>query len=154
MLPDPALERPQGRPRRPPVTACHHRARLIGGFGYFLVVRREIEKVRENVFVQEVTMFSLFSLFFAAATAIAALLSPLSQITAPSAHHQAQTQPSTPSTPYQAQSQPATQPATPSYTAGDPSNGSGTGAACTTVQGYYPAGLPGHEDSSGFCVAD
>jgi hypothetical protein len=50
-------------------------------------------------------------------------------------------------------SQPSPPPAAPSNT-GDPSNGSGTGAACTTVAGYYQAGLPGHEDSSGFCVAN
>jgi hypothetical protein len=55
--------------------------------------------------------------------------------------------------PMQDPNQPSPPPTTPSYT-GDPSNGSGTGAACTTVQGYYQAGLPGHEDSSGFCVAD
>lgn len=55
--------------------------------------------------------------------------------------------------PMQDPNQPSPPPTTPSYT-GDPPNGSGTGAACTTVQGYYPAGLPSHEDSSGLCVAD
>jgi hypothetical protein len=43
--------------------------------------------------------------------------------------------------------------ASPSFS-GDPSPGSGTGPACTTVPGYYPGGLPGHKDSSGFCVPD
>jgi hypothetical protein len=85
----------------------------------------------------------MFSLFFAAASAIAALLTQVSHPAPPPVHHQAQ------ASPRGAPSQP---PSTPSYT-GEPSNGSGAGAACTTVQGYYPAGLPGHRDSSGFCVA-
>jgi hypothetical protein len=109
----------------------------------------------------------MFSLFFAAATAIAALFSPLSQAQAP---------PSSPSTTPSYTSDPST----PSYSsnpssgpgaseppngsgAGAPSNGSGegeptagtgTGAACTTVPGYSQGGLPGHEDSNGFCVPD
>jgi hypothetical protein len=36
----------------------------------------------------------------------------------------------------------------------DPVAGTGTGPACTTVAGYFPGGLPGHEDSTGFCVPD
>jgi hypothetical protein len=36
----------------------------------------------------------------------------------------------------------------------DPTAGSGTGSACTTVAGYFPGGLPGHEDPTGFCVPD
>jgi len=43
--------------------------------------------------------------------------------------------------------------ASPSFS-GDPSPGSGIGPACTTVPGYYPGGVSGHEDSSGFCVPD
>jgi hypothetical protein len=50
-------------------------------------------------------------------------------------------------------------PPTPSSTAppapgGDPTPGSGTGPACTTIACYYPGGLPGHTDSSGLCVPD
>ena len=37
---------------------------------------------------------------------------------------------------------------------GDPTAGSGTGPACTTIAGYFPGGLPGHEDATGFCVPD
>jgi hypothetical protein len=37
---------------------------------------------------------------------------------------------------------------------GDPQAGSGTGSACTTIAGYYPGGLAGHTDSTGFCVPD
>ena len=36
----------------------------------------------------------------------------------------------------------------------DPQPGSGTGTACTSIAGYYPGGLPGHQDSTGFCVPD
>ena len=36
----------------------------------------------------------------------------------------------------------------------DPLAGTGTGAVCTTIAGYYSGGLPGHEDPTGFCVAD
>ena len=42
----------------------------------------------------------------------------------------------------------------PSTGSGDPVTGTGTGVACTTVAGYYSGGLPGHEDPTGFCVAD
>ena len=41
---------------------------------------------------------------------------------------------------------------------GDPVAGTGTGPACTTVAGYFPGGLPGHEDErpgdQGFCIPD
>jgi hypothetical protein len=36
----------------------------------------------------------------------------------------------------------------------DPAPGTGTGGPCTTIAGYYPAGLPGHYGTGGFCVAD
>ena len=42
----------------------------------------------------------------------------------------------------------------PSAGSGDPATGTGTGAVCTTIAGYYSGGLPGHEDPTGFCVAD
>jgi hypothetical protein len=42
----------------------------------------------------------------------------------------------------------------PAPVSGDPVAGTGTGPACTTVAGYFPGGLPGHEDSTGFCVPD
>jgi hypothetical protein len=45
----------------------------------------------------------------------------------------------------------------PAPVSGDPVAGTGTGAACTTIAGYYPGGLPGHrdpKDPSGFCVPD
>jgi hypothetical protein len=35
---------------------------------------------------------------------------------------------------------------------GDPVAGTGTGAPCTTAAGYFPGGLAGHEDATGFCV--
>jgi hypothetical protein len=42
----------------------------------------------------------------------------------------------------------------PAPVSGDPVAGTGTGPACTTVAGYFPGGLAGHEDSTGFCVPD
>jgi hypothetical protein len=49
---------------------------------------------------------------------------------------------------------PAPAPASRPLPVTDPQPGSGTGTACTSIAGYYPGGLPGHQDSRGFCVPD
>jgi hypothetical protein len=41
-----------------------------------------------------------------------------------------------------------------SATGTDPTPGSSSGLVCVTVDGYFPGGLSGHKDSSGFCVPD
>jgi hypothetical protein len=42
----------------------------------------------------------------------------------------------------------------PAPVSGDPVAGTGTGPACTTIAVYFDGGLPGHRDSTGFCVPD
>jgi hypothetical protein len=49
---------------------------------------------------------------------------------------------------------PAPAPASRPLPVTDPQPGSGTSTACTSTAGYYPGGLPGHQDSTGFCVPD
>jgi len=61
-------------------------------------------------------------------------------------------------TPTPTPSAPTPSPSSSAPYTGDPVAGTGTGPACTSIAGYFPGGLPGHEDErpgdQGFCIPD